>query len=72
MDTNYVRNALELHNRHGRKGPLVVQENPHRLAANIFGIGFITADKIAHKPGIARDLEVRAEAGVLYDFFPVC
>jgi exodeoxyribonuclease V alpha subunit len=44
----------------------VVKENPYRLATDIFGIGFITADKIAEKLGIAKNSELRAEAGILY------
>jgi exodeoxyribonuclease V alpha subunit len=44
----------------------VVKENPYRLATDIFGIGFLTADKIAEKLGIAKDSELRAEAGILY------
>jgi exodeoxyribonuclease V alpha subunit len=39
----------------------VVKENPYRLATDIFGIGFITADKIAEKLGIAKNSELRAE-----------
>jgi exodeoxyribonuclease V alpha subunit len=44
----------------------VVKENPYRLATDIFGIGFISADRIAEKLGFARDSELRAEAGILY------
>lgn len=44
----------------------VVKENPYRLATDIFGIGFLTADKIAEKIGIAKNSELRAEAGILY------
>ena len=44
----------------------VVQDNPYRLATDIFGIGFITADKIAEKLGFAKDSDLRAAAGILY------
>ena len=44
----------------------VVKENPYRLATDIFGIGFITADRIAENLGFAKDSAVRAEAGILY------
>ena len=44
----------------------VVKENPYRLATDIFGIGFIIADKIAEKLGISKNSELRAEAGILY------
>jgi exodeoxyribonuclease V alpha subunit len=43
-----------------------VKENPYRLAMDIFGIGFVTADRIAEKLGFAKDSDVRAEAGILY------
>ena len=33
----------------------MVQENPYRLATDIFGIGFLTADRIAEKLGFAKD-----------------
>lgn len=44
----------------------IVKTNPYRLAKDIFGIGFLTADKIAEKLGIAKNSELRAEAGILY------
>jgi exodeoxyribonuclease V alpha subunit len=44
----------------------IVKANPYRLATDIFGIGFLTADKIAEKLGIAKNSELRAEAGILY------
>ncbi|MFC1883465.1 ATP-dependent RecD-like DNA helicase [Thermodesulfobacteriota bacterium] len=44
----------------------VVKKNPYRLAADIFGIGFVTADGIADKLGFPRDSELRARAGILY------
>ena len=44
----------------------IVKENPYRLATDIFGIGFITADIIAEKLGFPKNSELRAEAGTLY------
>ena len=44
----------------------VVKENPYRLAMDIPGIGFKTADRIAQSLGIDPNSEVRAEAGILY------
>jgi len=41
-----------------------VSENPYRLSLDIDGIGFLTADTIASKLGIAHDSLIRAEAGV--------
>src|SRR5262249_25202145 len=44
----------------------VVRANPYRLAREIWGIGFRTADGIAEKLGIARDAPERLEAGLLH------
>ena len=44
----------------------MVRENPYRLAHDIYGIGFITADKIAQNLGIDRNSLIRAKAGLIY------
>ncbi len=44
----------------------IVQENPYRLARDIRGIGFLSADTIAQKIGIAKDSPLRAQAGISY------
>jgi exodeoxyribonuclease V alpha subunit len=44
----------------------IVRENPYRLAHDIHGIGFITADKIAQNLGIDRNSLIRAKAGLIY------
>lgn len=43
-----------------------VQENPYRLADDIFGVGFLTADKVAASMGVSRDAPIRIQAGVRY------
>ena len=58
--------ATKIFKTYGNEAIEVVQENPYRLATDIFGIGFLTADKIAEKLGFAKDSELRAEAGILY------
>lgn len=58
--------AAKIFKRYGNEAIKIVQENPYRLATDIFGIGFITADKIAEKLGFAKDSELRAAAGILY------
>jgi len=58
--------AAKIYKQYGQASIKVVQENPYRLAADIFGIGFKTADKIAGNLGIDRNSEIRAEAGILY------
>ncbi len=58
--------ATKIFKHYGSKSIEVVKENPYRLATDILGIGFLTADRIAEKLGFARDSELRAEAGILY------
>jgi exodeoxyribonuclease V alpha subunit len=58
--------AAKIFKQYGNDAIGIVQENPYRLAKDIFGIGFLTADKIAEKMGFAKESLVRAEAGILY------
>ncbi|MGC8493031.1 MAG: SF1B family DNA helicase RecD2, partial [Syntrophobacteraceae bacterium] len=58
--------ATKIFKQYGNDAIAVVKENPYRLATDIFGIGFVTADKIAEKLGFPKDSELRAEAGILY------
>ncbi len=43
-----------------------ILRNPYDLAADIFGIGFKTADKIARQLGTPLDAEIRTDAGIEY------
>jgi exodeoxyribonuclease V alpha subunit len=58
--------ATKIFKQYGKESIAVVRENPYRLATDIFGIGFITADRIAQNLGFAKDSPLRAEAGILY------
>ena len=58
--------AAKIFKQYGNQSIDVVKDNPYRLAMDIFGIGFVTADKIATNLGFAKDSAVRAEAGVIY------
>jgi len=42
----------------------ILKENPYLLARTVFGVGFKRADEIAEKIGIAKDSQLRLEAGV--------
>lgn len=44
----------------------IIKENPYRLADDITGIGFRTADEIAKKVGIREDSDFRIRSGILY------
>jgi exodeoxyribonuclease V alpha subunit len=58
--------ATKIYKRYGRQSIEVVRENPYRLASDVFGIGFVTADRIADGLGFSRDSVLRSEAGILY------
>jgi exodeoxyribonuclease V alpha subunit len=58
--------AARIVKRYGNDAINVVRENPYRLAREVWGIGFRTADSIAEKLGIARNAPARLEAGLLF------
>lgn len=58
--------ATKIFKQYGNQSIAVVQENPYRLAADIFGIGFVIADGIAEKLGFSKNSTLRAEAGIQY------
>ncbi|MCP4671562.1 MAG: ATP-dependent RecD-like DNA helicase, partial [Desulfobacula sp.] len=58
--------AAKIFKTYGQDAINIVKENPYRLARDIFGIGFITADDIAQKLGIKKNAPQRIEAGLEY------
>jgi len=56
--------AVRIYKTYGDAAILKVSENPYRLALDIWGIGFKTADTIAQSLGIPQDSLIRAQAGV--------
>jgi exodeoxyribonuclease V alpha subunit len=58
--------AYKIIRRYGVRAISLVKENPYRLAVDIPGIGFKSADRIATALGVPRDSLQRAEAGVLH------
>jgi len=58
--------AMKIFKRYKEETIELVKANPYRLADDIDGIGFKTADAIAHKLGISRDAPERISAGVRY------
>jgi exodeoxyribonuclease V alpha subunit len=58
--------ASKIYKRYGNESIAIVKENPYRLAHDIFGIGFLTADRIAQKLGFDEKSPLRAEAGVIF------
>ena len=58
--------AVKIYKTYGDKSIATVEQNPYRLAQDIRGIGFKTADKIAQQLGVELDSEQRLEAGLLH------
>ncbi len=58
--------ALRICRTYGESAVQLVKQNPFRLAEDVFGIGFSTADRIADSLGIPHDAPQRAEAGLLF------
>jgi exodeoxyribonuclease V alpha subunit len=58
--------AAKIFRHYGGDAIRVVSQNPYRLAADIIGIGFLTADRIAQKMGFEKNAPSRAEAGILH------
>ncbi|MFC1909681.1 ATP-dependent RecD-like DNA helicase [Chloroflexota bacterium] len=58
--------AVKIYKAYGDKSVSVVKENPYRLALDISGIGFKTADRIARNMGIDPASQIRAEAGIVH------
>ncbi len=56
--------SVRIYKTYGDEAIDKVRENPYRLALDIHGIGFKTADTLAQKLGIAPDSLIRAQAGV--------
>ncbi|HDZ24711.1 MAG TPA: ATP-dependent RecD-like DNA helicase, partial [Desulfobacteraceae bacterium] len=61
-----LSHATKIFKRYGQRSIAVVTQNPYRLATDIPGIGFQTADRIAEQLGFEKNSPVRAEAGTLY------
>jgi exodeoxyribonuclease V alpha subunit len=59
--------AARIYKHYGDSAARVVQESPYRLAMEVRGIGFKTADRIAKSLGIAGDHPERVQAGVLHE-----
>jgi exodeoxyribonuclease V alpha subunit len=56
--------AARIYKRYGAAAVQRVRENPYRLAFDVWGIGFLSADKLAASLGIGKETEMRIEAGV--------
>jgi exodeoxyribonuclease V alpha subunit len=58
--------AVKIYKQYGDKAIETVNYNPYQLATDIYGIGFLTADKIARNLGVPTDSEFRYSAGMTH------
>ena len=58
--------AVKIYKQYREEAISTVNTNPYQLALDIFGIGFLTADKIACNVGVAPDSQFRYRAGILH------
>lgn len=58
--------AAKIYRQYGNESIPKVKENPFRLADDIWGIGFKTADSIATKLGIGKEAFIRLRSGIMY------
>lgn len=58
--------AVKIYNTYGGSVYTVMQQNPYKLAEDIGGIGFKTADEIAGRIGFSVDSDFRIRSGILY------
>lgn len=58
--------AAKIYKQYGNDSIAVMKENPYKLADDIWGIGFKTADQIAKKLGFGSESYVRLRSGLMY------
>ncbi|HHV57681.1 MAG TPA: ATP-dependent RecD-like DNA helicase [Firmicutes bacterium] len=58
--------ALKIHRRYGREAIARLKDNPYALTDDIFGVGFLTADRLACELGLRRHAPERLTAAALY------
>jgi exodeoxyribonuclease V alpha subunit len=58
--------AVRIYKTYGNDALQIISENPYRLARDIRGIGFLTADRVAEKLGIEKTASIRVRAGISF------
>ncbi len=58
--------AVRIYKIYGAEAVQLVSENPYRLARDIRGIGFLTADRVAERLGIDKTASIRIRAGISF------
>ncbi len=59
--------GVRIYQEYGEEMYDILQKNPYKMAEDIDGVGFLTADKIAAKVGINADSDFRIQSGLLYE-----
>ena len=58
--------AVKIFNEYGQEMYKIIRSNPYKIAEDISGVGFKTADEIAERMGISSDSDFRIRAALLY------
>lgn len=58
--------AVKIFRKYGEAAIPILKKNPYKLASEVFGIGFRTADDIAEKLGFVKNSPIRLEAGLIF------
>lgn len=58
--------SVKIYNTYGQEIYGIIKENPYRMADDVTGVGFRTADEIASRVGIRTDSDFRIRSGILY------
>lgn len=58
--------AIKIYKKYGDNAVSLIMENPYRLAGEVWGVGFLTADKIAQNLGVSLQDARRISAGILF------
>lgn len=58
--------AARIYRQYGSESVAMVRTNPYQLCADVWGIGFKTADSVAMSLGVPEDSVIRARAGIVY------
>ncbi len=61
-----LKMSIRIYKEYGEDIYTILKENPYRMAEDIDGIGFLTADRIAARAGIEAESEYRLRSGILY------
>src|SRR3954452_1695944 len=59
--------AIRIYRRYGEGAMSIIEHSPYRLADEVYGVGFLTADQVAHAQGMRHDDPFRIGAGLRHE-----